>query len=189
MAENERQGALPLYLRRIVTGDDADGRSKVAMEGSPPVSSAYEHIPGMMTRLVWATSEGTPIPSQPSDPTSPQTSHVPASGETRFIIATFPPDSVFAAPDFNGGLAVEENLRLSPGLAERFEPDGFHRTDSIDYGILLDGELCLELDDGTKTRLRQHDVVVQNGTRHAWRNDSGRPATMAFILIGGCRAG
>lgn len=189
MAESERQGAVPLHLRRIVTGHDADKRSKVVMDGVPPVSSAYEHIPGMMTRLVWATGQSVPIPDCPIDPTTPQTSHVPASGETRLVIATFPPDSVFADPGFDGGLAVEENLRLSPGLAELFEPDGFHRTDSIDYGILLDGELCLELDDGTKTRLRQHDVVVQNGTRHAWRNDTDRPATMAFILIGGHRAG
>ena len=67
-----------------------------------------------------------------------------------------------------------------------FEPDGMHRTPTVDYGIVLDGEIWLELDEGRSALLRQHDVVVQNGTRHAWRNKSNRPATLAFVLIGAC---
>ena len=59
-----------------------------------------------------------------------------------------------------------------------------HTTDTIDYGIVLSGEIWLEVDDGEETRLRQHDVVIQNGTRHAWRNKSSAPATAAFVLIG-----
>ena len=68
-----------------------------------------------------------------------------------------------------------------PGLAERFEPDNpvMHTTDTNDYGIVLDGEIWLELDDGRVQHLRQHDIVIQNGTRHAWRNKSDRPALMA----------
>ena len=177
-------GTVPLRVRRVVTGHSRDGASTVITDGSPPVCCAYEHIPGMMTRLVWATPAAGRIPAQVDDPTTPTLSHVPSAGETRFIVATFPPDSVLAAPEFRPDLAAAENSRLSPGLADAFEPDGFHRTDSIDYGIVLEGELCLELDDGTKTRLRKHDLVVQNGTRHAWRNDSNLPATVAFVLIG-----
>ena len=76
-----------------------------------------------------------------------------------------------------------------PGLAECFESDnpGMHTTDTIDYGIVLDGEIWLELDDGQTQHLRKLDVVVQNGTRHAWRNRSGRVTLMAFVLIGACR--
>jgi quercetin dioxygenase-like cupin family protein len=87
---------------------------------------------------------------------------------------------------FDPVAAGNEQLRLSPGIAERFEPDniGMHTTDTIDYGIVLSGEIWLEVDDGEKTRLRQHDVVIQNGTRHAWRNKSSAPATAAFVLIG-----
>jgi len=187
MADDLSKGVPPLRLRRIVTGHDGEGASIVALDGAPSVASAYEHVPGMMTRLVWATSADGRIPARAEDPTTPTLSHVPAAGETRFIVATFPPDSVFAAAEFRPELAAEENRRLSPGLAELFEPDGFHRTDTVDYAIVLDGELRLELDDGTRTRLRQHDVLVQNGTRHAWRNESDRPATVAFVLMGARR--
>ena len=74
---------------------------------------------------------------------------------------------------------MRENLAVSPGLAERFEPDGMHTTPTVDYAIVLDGEIWLELDEGRRRLLRQHDVVIQNGTRHAWRNKSDRTATLA----------
>lgn len=187
MTEQRAASTPPLHLRRVVTGHDAAGASIVAMDGPVPVASAYEHIPGMMTRLIWATPADGRIPGRADDPTSPTLSHLPAAGETRLIVATFPPDSVFAAAEFRPELAAAENHRLSPGLAELFEPDGFHRTETVDYGIVLDGELCLELDNGVRTRLRKHDVVVQNGARHAWRNETGLPATVAFVLMGARR--
>jgi len=61
---------------------------------------------------------------------------------------------------------------------------GMHRTHSIDYGIVLDGEIWLELDNGEQTQLNRGDTIVQLGGRHAWRNNSDRPATLAFVLIG-----
>lgn len=175
---------IPLHIRRVVTGHDASGISMVRMDGIPAVCSDYHHIPGMATRLVWATGNTGEIPREPTDHTTPDLSHVPGPGESRLIIVTFPPDSVFGMPGFDGAAAGAENARLSPGLAELFEPDGFHATQSVDYGIVLDGEITLELSDGSKTSLRRHDVIVQNGTRHAWRNDTDRPATLAFVLMG-----
>lgn len=59
-----------------------------------------------------------------------------------------------------------------------------HATPTVDYGIVLQGETLLELDDGHRTRLSAGDIVIQNGIRHTWRNHSGRPVTMAFVLIG-----
>jgi hypothetical protein len=182
--DNKAQAGVPLHIRRVVTGHDEGGVSVIVSDGAPPVSSAYQHIPGMMTRLIWATQVGSGIPLHPVEPTSPILSHVPDVGETRFIVATFPPDSVFASPNFDGMLAGEENARLSPGLAELFDERGFHQSDSIDYAIVLEGSITLELGDGSRTVLRRHDVTVQNGTRHAWRNETDRPATLAFILMG-----
>ena len=177
-------GDVRLQIRRVVTGHDGHGASVIASDGPPPVCSAYDHIPGMATRLVWATSAGEPVVASPQDRTTPALSHVPGKGETRLIIATFPPDSVFADPSFDGARAGEENARLSPGLAELFDEGGFHQTDSIDYAIVLEGTLTLELTDGSKTVLNRHDVVVQHGTCHAWRNETGMPASIAFVLIG-----
>jgi hypothetical protein len=184
MSGAEPAGGVRLRIRRVVTGHDGNGVSVIASDEPPPLCSAYEHIPGMATRLVWATSAGEHIADSPRDPTHPALSHVPGKGETRLIVATFPPDSVFADPSFDGVKAGAENARLSPGLAELFDEGGFHQTDSIDYGIVLDGVLTLELADGSKTVLNKHDVVVQHGTRHAWRNETDQPASIAFVLIG-----
>jgi len=187
-SESRTDAGVPLAIRRIVTGHDGRGRTVVALDGTPPRSDAYKRIPGLISRLVWATEATPKLPFGGVDPTPPVSSFVPARGETRLLVVTFPPDSVFLAPDFDPAAAAAENLALSPGLAERFEPDGMHTTDTVDYGIVLDGEIWLELDDDHTERLRQHDVVVQNGTRHAWRNKTDRPATLAFVLIGAQRA-
>ena len=74
-------------------------------------------------------------------------------------------------------------------MAEHFERDtpGMHTSDTLDYGIVIRGEVILELDDGKTVHLRQGDCVVQNGTRHRWRNPLPEPCLMAFVLIGGQR--
>jgi hypothetical protein len=177
-------GGVPLAIRRLVTGHGGNGKAVFALDAPPPRTDAFRHIPGMISRLVWATSQVPTVPFDGTDPTLSLTSMVPTPGETRFLVVTFPPDSVFFAPGFDPAAAAAENLAINPGLAECFEPDGMHATQTVDYGIVLDGEIWLELDDGRVEHLRRHDAVVQNGTRHAWRNKSDRPATLAFILIG-----
>lgn len=171
-------------IRRVVTGHDPQGQATVAEDGIAPRSHAFQHIPGMAQTVVWATPAVPRLPYDGRDPTPTLSSIVPGPGETRLLMVTFPPDSVFLSPGFDGAAAQRENLSVSPGLGELFEPDGMHRTPTVDYGIVLDGEIWLELDEGRAELLGRHDVVVQNGTRHAWRNKSTRPAIMAFVLIG-----
>ena len=105
------------------------------------------------------------------------------------MFVTFPPDSVMMSPSFDSAAAGAEFMEHMPELASKFEMDnpGMHTTDTVDYGIVLEGEVWLELDDGKQVHLRPHDVVVQNGTRHAWRNKSDKPVKMAFVLIGANR--
>ena len=181
------QEGVPVTIRRLVTGHESNGKADVALDGPPSRTDVFQCIPGMVSRLVWATASRPVVPFEDADPTPSVASITPAPGETRFLVVTFPPDSVFAAPDFDPIAAGKENLALNPGLAERFEPDGMHTTDTVDYGIVLDGEIWLELDDGRARPLRTHDVIVQNGTHHAWRNKCDRAATLAFILIGAHR--
>ncbi|MNP49283.1 Cupin domain protein [compost metagenome] len=87
--------------------------------------------------------------------------------------------------DFDPVAAGAELCARMPGLAERFEAEkpGFHRTDTLDYGVVLEGEVTLELDGGRTTVLRQGDIVVQVGTRHAWRNTGNKPARLFFVLV------
>jgi hypothetical protein len=176
----------PSAPRRVVTGL-RDGRSVVISDGPVPNTHHYASVPGMTTCVVYATAAPPALP-QPEAETAPPRVHVPpAPGETRLMIVTFPPDATFARPGFDPAAADAEQREFIPGLAELFEADapGMHRTDTVDYGIVLDGEIWLELDDGATTRLKQGDAVVQCGARHAWRNKGERPATMCFVLIGG----
>ena len=111
---------------------------------------------------------------------------VPGPGGTSLHIVTFPPDSVFADPSFDAHAAQKEALVRLRGLADHFEKEdpGMHKTNTVDYSVVYDGEIWLELDDGETLHLRRGDVVVQNGTRHAWRNKGAKPVTMLFFLNG-----
>lgn len=176
----------PRVPRRVITAV-RDGKSVFADDGPVPNAHHYAAIPGMMTSVVYATAAPPRLPQDAAE-TAPPGMHVPpAPGQTRLMIVTFPPETTMARPDFDPAAADAEQREFIPGLAERFEPDapGMHRTETVDYDIVLDGEIWLELDDGATKHLRKGDVAVQCGTRHAWRNKGDRIATMCFVLIGG----
>jgi hypothetical protein len=175
-----------VQIRRVVTGLDAAGRATVVSDGPPPRSHDLVHVPGMSTALLWATAPGAPLEAGGADPTPRLVSQLPRPGGTCFVIVRFPPDSVFTDPGFDATAADAEQRLASPGIAERFEPDnpGMHTTDSVDYIVVLAGQVWLELDDGQLTRLQAGDTVVQNGTRHAWRNLSTEPVTLAVVQVG-----
>jgi mannose-6-phosphate isomerase-like protein (cupin superfamily) len=172
-------------VRRVVTGHRPDGTATVVADGPAPRSHDFEHIDGMSETIVWVTQAGEPIPFDGADP-PPGAPDLPRPGGTRFSIVRFPPDAVFSDPAFDGEAALTEHRRVSPELAALFEPDapGMHTTETVDYVIVLDGEIWLELDDDELVRLARGDVAIQNGTRHAWRNRSSEPAIVAFVNIG-----
>ncbi len=178
--------APPNVPRRVITAVK-DGKSVFVSDGPVPNAHHYTCIPGMMTSVIYATAAPPPLAHDESE-TAPPGLHVPpAPGETRLMMVTFPPDSSLARPEFDPAAADAEQREFIPGLAELFEADepGMHRTETVDYDIVLDGEIWLELDDGATTHLRTGDVAIQRGTRHAWRNKGDRTATMCFVLIGG----
>jgi hypothetical protein len=157
-----------MKIRRVVTGLDASGRAAVVSDGPAPRSHDLVNVPGMSTSMLWATAPGEPIRRDGSDPTPGVRRQLPEPGGTCFLIIRFPSDSVFAAPSFDAAAASAERRIAFPGVAELLEPDnpGMHTTDSVDYVIVLDGDLWLELDNGQLTRLGPGDTVVQNGTRY-----------------------
>lgn len=173
---------------RIVTGHDAEGHADFALQ-APLTHGAFEHHPGFVANLLWRTGPQPAIPANPSDPVAAVESVIPQPGGTIAMMVSFPPDSVMSAPHFDPAAAGMEFAQRLPGLAESFDPDGsgFHRTDTLDYGVVLEGEIWLDLDDGRVRHLKAGDVVVQLGTRHAWRNRSEHPARMFFVLIGAVR--
>ncbi|WP_416427745.1 cupin domain-containing protein (plasmid) [Pseudomonas sp. App30] len=172
-----------MSIRRVVTGT-VDGRSVIVSDGPVPRRHDYRHVPGFSSALVWATSPGGSA-TVSVDPVSPQTSYVPGAGGTTLAIVTFPPDTVFASDAFDPSAAFAEQQAHLTGLVDHFDPErpGMHATPTVDYGIVLDGTISLELDDGAMVELAQHSVVIQRGTVHAWRNTGSKPATLAFVLI------
>ncbi len=161
----------------MVTGEGGEGRPAILNDGPLPRFVERRAIPGMDDGVVWSTGpeEGDSVSSV-----------VPGPGETRFLTVTLPPASAFESPDFDPAAAAAEDAEVVPGLAELFDPEdpGMHATPTVDYVIVLAGEVWLELDGGEETLVRQGDLVVQGGVRHAWRNKSDAPATLATVMVG-----
>ena len=146
---------MPSIPRRVVTGHDERGVSVFASDGPVPVVRTAPD--GALFYEIWGTSAApAPIGADAPDPTAGALSVPPAPNGTKIRINELPPGVV------------------SP----------MHRTQSVDYGIVLSGEVVLVLED-SETVLRAGDVVVQRGTNHRWENRSGQTARMAFILVDG----
>jgi hypothetical protein len=176
-----------MIVRRVVTGHDKAGKSVLLDRRSNTSGEgiqAYARI-CVEYRLDKRTRSSVSSANEPDVTVSATSLHADPGGSV-FMIITFPPDSVMARADFDRSLPVSENLSEVPGIAERFEPDalGMHRTDTLDYAVVLSGEIWLELDDGEARRIVESNAVVQQGTRHAWRSKSDKPATLAFCMLG-----
>jgi mannose-6-phosphate isomerase-like protein (cupin superfamily) len=174
-------------VRRIVTGHDELGRAIVTEAGPVPTVVRIDHIPGTVFHEIWSTA-ATPAPvGNGPDPTlGPLTLSPPANG-TRIRIVDIPPDT---EEFLQQGAARMRRAFEQIGDAEASTVRGdsphplMHRTESVDYGVVLEGEMTLVLDEG-EVALRAGDVVVQRGTNHAWANRSGKPCRMLFVLIAG----
>jgi hypothetical protein len=172
--------------RRVVTGHR--GGKAVVLSDAELTTYAFKTVPGFEHTYVWtadAAHEGDPGTVDVALPRSA----LPPAGGSLVQIVTFPP-AVWRVQNTADPKAIaQEYLARLPGLAEAFERDGsqMHATPTIDYALLLDGELWLELDDGETVHLFPGDIVVQQATRHGWRNKSQHPATIAFIMLGATR--
>jgi hypothetical protein len=177
-----------MIVRRVVTGRRGD-KSVVVSDSAAPRTHDFVHLPGMSLSLVWAKKNAASLAGAERDLVSASTSLIPPPGESRLLIVAFPPDSIFASPTFDGAAAGQENAVHCPDISAAMEPDcpGMHTTDTVDYAIVLQGPVWLELDDGQTVELHDHDIVIQNGTRHAWRNRGATPAKVAFTMIGASR--
>jgi hypothetical protein len=173
----------PSTYRRVVT-ENVDGRA-VVQSDQPLLAYEFNTVPGYEHTLIWI-NPAIPDLSEEQRVDQYPDSVVPGPGGTSLHFVTFPPGSVFADPSFDGEAARDEALIRLRGLADHFEKEdpGMHKTNTVDYAIVYEGEIWLELDDAKTIHLKRGDVVVQNGTRHAWRNRGTTPVTMLFFLNG-----
>ena len=175
-------------IRRVVTGHDKSGKAIVLSDGPVPSVHGNPLRRGQLSYEVWKTSAmPVPIAAEELEPTTgPRKLQPPAMGNV-LRISVVPPDS-------------DELLKLTPEQArERFKASGageastfhrggrhpmMHRTETVDYAVVLEGEIILLLDEGD-VHLKAGDVVIQRGTSHAWSNRSGKPVKMLYVLIDG----
>ncbi|MFC2036113.1 cupin domain-containing protein [Chloroflexota bacterium] len=179
-------------MRRVVTGHTKSGKSVFVSDGEPTRTVMVKDYPGPELIEVWATDGIPTIPVDEGDPTIEMSSFVPGPGGTRFRIIQMPPKQKLEHARGEGkdvAAGWQEFLTKIPGLGDAMEPEypGMHTTDTVDYGIILSGEIWLELDDGVRVHLKPGDCIIQNGPRHRWRNLGSEPCTMAFVMVGAKR--
>lgn len=173
-------------IRRIVTGDDAKGRSRIVEDAPAAAVRSVPARPGYRAVNVWRTQES-PAKINAADATAGHQGILPPKGGTILRIIDFPPepadkealkrmlDATF------GGIYRDAAHDKRPGVHP-----GMHRTETVDYAIILEGEIYAVMDEG-ETLMRAGDVLIQRGTNHAWANRSERTARIAFVLIDGTR--
>ncbi len=170
----------------MVTGHDSEGKARVVDDRDvEPITS--ELMPGVAVYRLWGRDERPTFPDDGA-PRRAKTYYPPPDG-SRFMINTIPPGEPVPPADLDTAAALAKLEQQAPGAMAPMEPDapGMHTTDSIDYVMVVSGEVTLDLDDGEQTVLRAGDVVIQNGTRHAWRNHGTEPCTIVGVAIGADR--
>jgi mannose-6-phosphate isomerase-like protein (cupin superfamily) len=181
--ELSKHGKKPSTYRRVVT-ENQNGKS-VVLSDEALLAYEFKTIPGYEHTLIWVNPAIPDLSKEQRFDSYPD-SVVPGPGGTSLHFVTLPPGHVFADPSFDAQAAQEEALIRLRGLADHFEKEdpAMHKTNTVDYAVVYDGEIWLELDDTETVHLKSGDVVVQNGTRHAWRNKGSKPVTMLFFLNG-----
>jgi mannose-6-phosphate isomerase-like protein (cupin superfamily) len=173
-------------IRCIVTGLNESGKS-VSMPNTSVKPVTLSLFPGYEFHRLWGSDS---VPELPSNGTSPaQPRYFPAIHGFRFGFFTIPPDTTTRIDDLNTASAIEEIQQKLPGMIDVLERDhpGMHTTDTVDFDVVVFGEVILELDDGDEVQLNAGDCVIQNGTRHAWHNRSSANCLIAVTLLGAQR--
>lgn len=162
------------HVRRIVTGEDEAGRSTIVSDGPARNITLPSHSP-MVAQVLWATGAGAAPGEDPAPEGHAFGFH--SEGGTILRIVDFPPDETC------------NTERVLSFLEENHVRDGeqprhfwFHKTPSLDYAIVLEGEIYAMLDEG-EALMKTGDVLIQRATNHSWSNRSGRICRMAFVLI------
>jgi mannose-6-phosphate isomerase-like protein (cupin superfamily) len=176
-------------IRRVITGHDENGKAIVLEEGLAPAVRTNPLRPGHISVDLWKTAASPVIVrrSEPDPTAGPKQIHPPPHG-TVFRISEIAPETeavrnmppeqsraVFAAMGNEAASTAGRKVGRHPFM---------HRTETVDYAVVLQGEITLLLDD-QDVLLKAGDVVIQRGTNHAWSNRSDKPALMLYVLIDG----
>jgi mannose-6-phosphate isomerase-like protein (cupin superfamily) len=166
--------------RRIVTGHDAEGKAIVLFDS--PLQAKQRSAGGNGMTMLWTTRE---FPVDASASTDRAQGHVgvpPTPNGTVFRIVDFAPTPAHADPVDHHEILI--SMGIDPATQGHTRHANTHRTRTVDYALVLDGEIDMLLDD-SEVHVKAGDVLVQQGTNHAWVNNGTKPCRIAFILIDG----
>ena len=159
--------------RRVVTGH-RDAKAVVLYDGPAP-NRRLRQASGLVSTLVWVTEESPAVISGTADRAEREIGVAPPPRGSIFRVVEFPPDRKEMSRE-----AVLKEMGLAGQADSRHA--SMHRTRSIDYAVVMEGEIDMILDD-SEVHLRAGDVLVQQGTNHAWANRGTGPCRIAFVLI------
>jgi naringenin degradation protein FdeH len=175
-------------IRRVVTGHDREGHAIVISDGPAPSVHRNDLHPDFRSTEIWRTFEiPVPISAASTEPTGGPRRQLPASNGTVLRINSFPPDSNSfgqMTPQQSADVFAKLGNRSASTFAHGGRHPLMHRTETVDYAIVLSGEITMVLDK-QDVDLKAGDVVVQCGTNHAWSNRSAENCVIAFVLIDG----
>jgi quercetin dioxygenase-like cupin family protein len=168
-------------IRRVVTGHNAKGRSVIASDGASPHVLTLPGRPDFALTDLWVSDRAPASNAGSADPAKRRMALEPPANGTIFRVVEFPPDAA-AGGGFDRAAAFR-----AMGASHAMDPDAsrhpaMHRTDTVDYALVLSGEIWALMDEG-ETLLRAGDTLVQRGTNHAWSNRGDQPSLVAFILV------
>jgi mannose-6-phosphate isomerase-like protein (cupin superfamily) len=167
-------------VRRVVTGEDEQGRSAVVQDGEPPHSVSLDST-GFAEHAVWHVDLPPTDVYAGGDPSGDVFQFPPPTGSATFMRAVIPPKGT---PVDEEALLPEARTKF-PGLLEVSDPargPGMHRTETIDLLVVVSGEVNLVLE-AEAVRLRAGDCVVQRGTWHSWENLADEPCVIAGLMV------
>ncbi len=168
-------------VRRIVTGHDEDGKAIVVLDG-PAGNQRARKETGIVSTLLWVTEESPVDVASNVDRADRESPVAPPPRGSILRVVDFPPTGD------TGGVKHEDVLKemgIHHGAAGKALRHPFmHRTRSVDYAIVLEGEIDMLLDE-TEVRMKAGDILVQQATYHAWINNSGANCRICFVLIDG----
>lgn len=166
-------------VRRLVTGHLADGRSTVVIDG--PAPNVKQRQAGNASTLLWVTEESPAEVSGDADRAAREIGVPPPRRGTIFRVAEFPPG---VGGEVRDNEVVLRDFGIGPEVRRRHPPrhPAIHRTRSLDYVVVLEGEIDLLLDD-RDVRLKAGDVVVQQATNHAWINRGTATCRLAMVFV------
>jgi mannose-6-phosphate isomerase-like protein (cupin superfamily) len=169
---------MPKPVRRIVTGHDESGKAVVVTDGPAP-NQRVRQATGLVSTLLWVTDESPADISSNTDRADRESPVAPPPRGSVLRVVDFPPAGDAKGID-NAAMLKEMGIHHDTGKPARHPFT--HRTKSVDYAFVLEGEIDMLLDD-SEVHMKAGDIMVQQGTNHAWVNNSTQMCRVAFVLI------